>query len=416
MRIPLLHDHHSHPLFYSAFGQGVDLQNVATKEEANDLLVASARKNAAPDRPILTVAHGWRSNRFTWTREELESLPPVAIFNVSLHSLLMNDAARTEAHQQFGSAAKLLDDRDWYESNLRVVLNWFANLNASAEGLIQFFDELGSLGVHSAEEMLLVDEAEIRLFEETGLIGRTKFWAAPDTFETLSKPAQDKVTGLKLFTDGAIGSRTAAMSRPYLNNAAENENASAPANLGMLIFDDAKLLQTINDCLSLKPSLAIHAIGDRAIEQVIHSLETIRPSIRHKNIRIEHAQMISRDQAIRAKSLGVCLSMQPNFNGDSVDYVDRIDAEFCAANNPFRMLIDDVGFVTGKDLIFGSDGMPHGAAVAAQQSFFPSVENQILTLDEFKSGYACEKASASAPDQFIELQVDEQNQTVTNVS
>jgi predicted amidohydrolase YtcJ len=390
INIPMLHDHHSHPLFYSAFATGVSLEHVTSKEEANDLLIAASKH-----RDGMTVAHGWRSHRFEWSNDELEALPPVAIFNVSLHALLLNEAGRKHLHHHYGDDVRRLEDRDWYESHLRVVLNWFANLNASVEALQSFFDDLWQLGVYSVEELLLVDEREIEIFAEAGLTERTRFWAAPDTFDTLSAPAKEQVHGLKLFTDGAIGARTAAMKRPYL----DDEN-----NLGMLIYSDEEFLQTVTSCLGAKPALAIHAIGDRAIEQVIATLEQVGEGLRNgKEIRIEHAQMLNLNLARRAKSLGVCLSMQPNFTSDSVDYADRLDTGYCQLNNPFRMLIDEAGFTPGKDLIFGSDGMPHGAKYALQQSLFPAFTNQRLSLDEFVAGYCVSDDSIAT----IEVNVEE---------
>ena len=57
------------------------------------------------------------------------------------------------------------------------------------------------------------------------------------------------------------------------------------------------------------------------------------------------------------------------------------------ANNPFRMLIDQAGFTCGEDLIFGSDGMPHGVEYALQWCLFPPCPGQRLTLEELTAGY-----------------------------
>jgi hypothetical protein len=100
--------------------------------------------------------------------------------------------------------------------------------------------------------------------------------------------------------------------------------------------------------------------------------------------------------------------MQPNFNADSADYRDRLDEEYCEVNNPFRMLIDEFGFEPGKDLIFGSDGMPHGIEFALQQSLFPPVPGQRLMIDEFRSGYG-----SSATEERVEVLIDETNHSVT---
>ena len=52
-----------------------------------------------------------------------------------------------------------------------------------------------------------------------------------------------------------------------------------------------------------------------------------------------------------------------------------------------RMLIDEVGFEPGKDLIFGSDGMPHGAEQALRAAFFPPFPSQRLIYEEFVAAY-----------------------------
>ncbi|MFT7633333.1 MAG: putative amidohydrolase YtcJ [Mariniblastus sp.] len=397
VEIPLLQDHHSHPLFYSAFGQSVSLESAASKPEALQRL-ESAWEHPAANGPGITIAHGWRSNHFQWTAEEIEKWPPTAIFNVSLHDLVINRGGMQVLVSRYGSISEQLRDRIWYENNLRVVLNWFANLNASPELLTQFYDQMLEQGVYFLEEMLLVDENEIELFKQAGLIDRTRFWAAPDTFESLSAPAKLDVHGLKLFTDGALGARTAALIQPYLDS---NETE----NRGLLIHSDAELTQQITACLATRKSLAIHAIGDRAIEQVIESLTACENAIyQAPEIRIEHAQLISRNAADRAKDLGVTLSMQPNFSHDSVDYADRMSAEYRIANNPFRMLIDEVGFVAGEDLVFGSDGMPHGMEAAITQSLSPSLSSQQLSLDEFVAGYCMEDESLGTIE--IEIEVD----------
>lgn len=377
-QIPLLHDHHTHPLLYASFAQGVSLLEIESKSEANDLIVDASKKRSGS----ITLAFGWRSNRYQWTDEELELLPPLAIFNVSLHELKLNQTGMSLLKNHYGEIAENVRDQDWYEDHFRLVLNWFANLYASADALNHYFEDLMKLGVYSAEELLLIDEREIELFRETELTDRTKFWAAPDTFETLSRESKHAVHGLKLFTDGAFGARTAAISRPFIND------PSGHGNFGNLLYSNEDFFKLVNQCLTTEKSLAIHAIGDRSISQTIEALKENEQLVRAvPEVRIEHAQLIDEANALRAKQLGVKLSMQPNFSADSVDYADRLDAEFCQANNPFRMLIDKAGFVPGADLIFGSDGMPHGAKFALEQSLLPSIPNQQMSLEEFRSGY-----------------------------
>lgn len=224
----------------------------------------------------------------------------------------------------------------------------------------------------------MVNETEIDWFEQADLLGRTKFWAAPDSFELLSAEARGKIHGSKLFTDGAFGARTAAIELHYVGQS---------GNRGILLYSDEQLQALVKECAALSPAIAIHAIGDRAIEQTITVLERVGSDALFQETRIEHAQLITQAQATRAKNLGAKLSMQPNFNSDSSEYADRLPADCLRANNPFRMLIDDVGFEPGVDLVFGSDGMPHGIEHAFKEVDEPPFEVQRLSREELLSGY-----------------------------
>jgi predicted amidohydrolase YtcJ len=139
--------------------------------------------------------------------------------------------------------------------------------------------------------------------------------------------------------------------------------------------------------------LSIHAIGHRAIEQAVRRIEIAgSEGIVCPTVRIEHAQFISPRQARRCREAGIVLSMQPNFNSDSRDYADRLIPRHRAENNPFRMLIDEVGFAPGKDLLLGSDGMPHGPEEALRCCLFPDFEGQALAPEELAAGYGRARA------------------------
>jgi hypothetical protein len=77
-------------------------------------------------------------------------------------------------------------------------------------------------------------------------------------------------------------------------------------------------------------------------------------------------------------------------------------------NNPFRMLIDEAGFVPGKDLLFGSDGMPHGARYALESALFPPFPGQRLSLPEFVAGYCMPDLENG----FIDVAIDYENREI----
>ncbi|HEX7181574.1 MAG TPA: amidohydrolase family protein [Thermoanaerobaculia bacterium] len=397
LRIPLLRDCHSHPLLYAAFMDGIDLNREPA--EPRDQAVGRIRAHAQAGNPGWTIAYGWNSGRYPLSKQELDDLPPLVVFNISLHGLIVNDAGLALLERSAPDVAGNLANQDWIERNLRRVLNVFANDGASPGRLQRFFRRLlEEHGVYHAEEMLLVGENEIRLFEESGLTGRTRFWAAPEVYEGLPRSVQEKIHGIKLFTDGALGAWTAALHRPYRGS----------AQSGMLLYEPGELAGLLARYLGMGKPIALHAIGDRAIDQVVSAVEAVeRPA--ESEIRIEHAQLISEPAARRAKALGIRLCMQPNFSDDSIYYADRLPEGYPERNNPFRMLIDQVGYVPGVDLLFGSDGMPHGVHEGLRQSLFPSCAGQALTIDDFVAGYCLPDDGAG----HIEARIDPDNRQVT---
>ncbi|MEZ6096115.1 MAG: amidohydrolase family protein [Pirellulaceae bacterium] len=209
---------------------------------------------------------------------------------------------------------------------------------------------------------------------------------------------QHLVHGTKLFTDGAIGSRTAAIEKEYRGGGGN----------GLLLYADEALSNELRKCFDFAKPVAVHAIGNRAIEQTIRILERDFANVAN-SVRMEHLQFVSRDLAARAQKLGVQFCMQPNFSDDSRHYADRLPIGYPEANNPFRMLIDEAGFQTGVELLLGSDGMPHGVVEAVRQSLFPVHDGQRLSMDELIAGYCMSNLEMGS----IELTIDETGKSVS---
>lgn len=392
--IPLLRDHHTHPLLYSAFMDAVALGAVSTTTEA----LARLRERATTTLG-LTLAYGWNSGRYPLDPADMSAWGPVVVLNLSLHGLVVNQAGMDYLRQQDAVVADHLHDDNWRERNLRRVLNALATGNVSVSRLQQFFNWLAQTqGVWVAEEMLLVNGDEIGLFAAAGLSARTRFWVAPDTYDELPPERQAQTYGIKLFTDGALGVRTAALNVPYRDE----------PQRGLLLYTDDELYALLRRFLPSGKPMAIHAIGDRAIDQVVAQAERLGTGT-HR-LRIEHAQLIHETTAHRAKALGIVLSMQPNFSDDSVCYHDRLPTDYAQRNNPFRMLVDSVGYVPGMDLVFGSDGMPHGVHEGLRHALYPDPRfpGQRLTLEEFCAGYCLPDEQYGG----IEVTTDDRARTV----
>ncbi|MEF8873605.1 MAG: amidohydrolase family protein [Candidatus Thermoplasmatota archaeon] len=395
--IPLLYDHHTHTTGYAALLDSVDLTEVEEKDEAISLI----KENCSEEET--SVVLGWNNSYYSFSKEEVEGFPPVVICNLSFHGFIFNEKAEEKIKEKFGSAhiLKKMNDPDWVERNLPAIMKFLVKLEGlDEEKLDSFFGYLSENGIWRTDDMLLPSESVLDLLEDTGYTKRTDFWADLQTYEELTEEAKKKVKGIKMFTDGALGPSTAAIKDNYVDG-----------NDGILVFQDDELKGVFEELEDLEiDKVSIHGIGNRATEQIVRVIGKMESTGSYvPETRIEHAQFISKSTAEEAKSLGIKLSMQPNFSFDSVHYSDRLPGNYVKKNNPFRMLIDNVGFTPGEDLIFGSDGMPYGVKPALESSLFPPYKGQRLTLKEFKEGF-CLKSEKQG---IIEVRIREREEEIS---
>jgi hypothetical protein len=107
------------------------------------------------------------------------------------------------------------------------------------------------------------------------------------------------VRTIKLFLDGALGSRGAALLHPYYDN---------PENMGLILLDIQKTIDKVKKFNSAGFQVSIHCIGDRANRIGLNILETAGE--RKLRNRIEHAQIIHPNDIKRFADIGVIPSMQ----------------------------------------------------------------------------------------------------------
>jgi predicted amidohydrolase YtcJ len=147
---------------------------------------------------------------------------------------------------------------------------------------------------------------------------------------------------LKLFADGTLGSRTAALLEPY-----EGSEAS-----GMDLMPPAELARSVTRAAAGGLAVAIHAIGDRAVRSALDAIEAAaaagpRPMLPS---RIEHAQLVDPADLPRFARLGVWASMQPAHCVSDIELAERGWGARVARSYPWRALLD-----AGATLAFGSD-------------------------------------------------------------
>jgi predicted amidohydrolase YtcJ len=230
-----------------------------------------------------------------------------------------------------------------------------------------------------------------------------------------------RVGGVKMFADGALGSRTANMLQPYVVE---------PGNWGVAATDPEEMLDQALAASAAGLSLTIHAIGDRANRDVLNVLAEVRrqeanqrmtngksanrrmvnsnaPSaLRH---RIEHVQCIHPDDLPRLAQLDIIASVQPIHATSDRSIVDRYWGPERAPNAyPFRRLLD-----SGARLVFGSDGpiephAPvigiHAAVTRRRRDGSPGTDGwqgqERITVAEALDAYTCWPAYAAGEDDY----------------
>jgi len=188
---------------------------------------------------------------------------------------------------------------------------------------------------------------------------------------------------VKFFTDGALGSQTAALEEPY----------EGTQDRGILTFDPIELRTDVARAAAGGLAVAIHAIGDRAVHVALDAVAPTRitsPALRQ---RLEHVQLVRDEDLVRFGALGVIASMQPIHCTSDRDLADRYwGPKRTPRAYPWRTLLE-----RGAVLAFGSDApvepidplLGIHAAVARRRpgdgdAWFPA---QRLTLDEALHGY-----------------------------
>lgn len=152
-----------------------------------------------------------------------------------------------------------------------------------------------------------------------------------------------RMGGIKILDDGALGSRGAWLKADY---------ADAPGNRGLIFHSDDQLLNLMIRGSMDGFQIAVHAIGDRANQQVLDAIEVLSQTYKgDRRWRIEHAQIVDPKDLPRFGKFGTIASMQPVHQTSDMHMVEaRLGEARLAGAYAWRSMLQN-----GSRLAFGSD-------------------------------------------------------------
>lgn len=251
-----------------------------------------------------------------------------------------------------------------------------------------------ALGITTASDFLRPRALAIYAAPERPPTPRITGWVLPecltDRGEVIGDPGESDrfvVRGMKLFCDGTIGGRTAAVFEDY---------ADAPGVRGELLLAPAVLRTLVRRAHDAGRAVAMHTIGDRAIATALDVLDDLpRREVALRGHRLEHVELPRREDIARMARLAVRPCVQPNFlqwAGRGGAYETALGPARLRRMNPFRTLLE-----AGCRPFFGSDGMPASPVAGIRWAMEHPVAEERLSLDEAIRLYTEEAATPGRP-------------------
>jgi len=213
-----------------------------------------------------------------------------------------------------------------------------------------------------------------------------------------------RMAGVKIYSDGALGSRGAWLKEPYKD---------APGQHGLGFLTDEQLRTQMEAAAAIGMQPAVHAIGDAANAQLLGAIEALAPRFPgDRRWRIEHAQIVDPADLPRFGRHGIIASMQPVHQTSDMHMAEaRMGLPRLGGAYAWRSMLE-----AGSRLAFGSDypvespNPFHGLAVAVSRQDEAGrppegwLAKEKLTMEQALAAFTSEAAYAGfAEDRFGKL-------------
>jgi predicted amidohydrolase YtcJ len=377
--IPGLVDAHAHLRSLGRYLSQLKLERARSPSDVRRM-VLQAQKSTPPGRWI--PGRGWDQNDWkvkkfpTWKDLEGTEANPVYFRRVDGHAAWVNKTAleicginRDTPNPEGGRIILDVDGEPtgvFIDNAMELISDSIpdptpAEIDDWMREAIRYCNSLGLVGIHDAG----IDEDDLaslnRLHDEGTLTFRVYCMLSTDEedlafteAQVLRGPREEAggrvvVRAIKLYADGALGSRGAALLAPYSDDT---------GNTGLLVQTPEKLERLSVLALENGFQVCTHAIGDRGNRVILDVYEKVL----HGNegdprFRVEHAQVVSLDDIPRFKALGVIPSMQPTHCTSDMYWAhERVGETRVRGAYAWRRFLDD-----GNRIPCGSDFPVEGA-------------------------------------------------------
>jgi predicted amidohydrolase YtcJ len=247
--------------------------------------------------------------------------------------------------------------------------------------------EAGVTSIHWIVASLAEVSLVKKLRSENRLPLRVHVIAPASLLDQLDDKAE--LLGVKVFVDGSLAARTAALTEPYIDS---------PDTKGELLYSQKELDTLVAKAHKANIGLVMHAMGDQAIDMALSAVEkalTEVPKMGHR-YRLEHASVLNEELIGRIKRLGMIVSVQPKcvISEFAVwSAVDRLGQERARLLYPLKTLFrEGIGVVGGSDCPMEPISPMSGIQAAVTRQYFPE---QQITVDEALKMYTVNAAYAS---------------------
>jgi predicted amidohydrolase YtcJ len=358
---PAFVDAHVHLAQTGLAANGVDLSSVYSLPDALDSLERYARASDG-----LILGYGWDETRWPESRpfsghevDRAVGPRPAYLARADVHSAVVSSALAAKAPELTSLAGWCGDGRVERVAHHRArdIANALTTTGQRRDAIEHALRSAAANGIGAVHELgaphLSRPEDFAAIAELTAQLAAPKvfgYWGELGGVQTARELGCLGAAG-DLCSDGAIGSRTAALFSPYT----DSDQGAA----GHLYLSREQVADHVLSCTRAGLQAGFHAIGERSVSTVVAGLCDAaevagRSTIVASRHRLEHVEMISPRDIAQLARLGVVASVQPTFDawwgGRSGLYASRLGADRSALMNPFASMRQ-----AGVSLAFGSD-------------------------------------------------------------